>query len=53
MFIELQDEISKFYKHSKLHDELIGLRNGVEVGFMVLNASMRNKKSVGCFYLKN
>jgi L-aspartate oxidase len=53
MFIELQDEISKFYKNAKLHDELIGLRNGVEVGFMVLNASMRNKKSVGCFFLKD
>jgi L-aspartate oxidase len=52
MFLELQDEITKFYKHAKLHDELIGLRNGVEVGFMVLNASMRNKQSVGCFYLK-
>lgn len=52
MFMELQDEISKFYKHAQLHDELIGLRNGVEVGFMVLNASMRNKQSVGCFYLK-
>lgn len=52
MFIELQDEISKFYKNAQLHDELIGLRNGVEVAFMVLNASMRNKKSVGCFYLK-
>lgn len=53
MFIELQDEISKFYKNAQLHDELIGLRNGVEVGFMVQNASMRNKKSVGCFYLKD
>lgn len=52
MFIELQDEISKFYKHAQLHDELIGLRNGVEVAFMVLNASLRNKQSVGCFYLK-
>lgn len=52
MFIELQDEISKFYKNAQLHDELIGLRNGVEVAFMVLNASMRNKQSVGCFYLK-
>ncbi len=52
MFIELQDEISKFYKNAQLHDELIGLRNGVEVSFMVLNASMRNKQSVGCFYLK-
>jgi len=53
MFIELQDEISKFYKNAQLHDELIGLRNGVEVAFMVLNASLRNKKSVGCFYLKD
>ena len=53
MFIELQDEISKFYKHGQLNDELIGLRNGVEVSFMVLNASLRNKQSVGCFYLKD
>ncbi|HXH30022.1 MAG TPA: FAD-dependent oxidoreductase [Bacteriovoracaceae bacterium] len=53
MFLELQDEISRFYKHAKLHDELIGLRNGVEVAFMVVNASMRNKQSVGCFYLKD
>jgi L-aspartate oxidase len=53
MFMELQDEISKFYKNAQLHDELIGLRNGVEVAFMVLNASLRNQKSVGCFYLKD
>jgi L-aspartate oxidase len=53
MFIELQDEITKFYRHAQLNDELIGLRNGVEVAFMVLNASLRNKQSVGCFYLKN
>jgi L-aspartate oxidase len=53
MFLELQDEVSRFYKNAKLHDELIGLRNGVEVAFMVLNASSRNKTSVGCFHLKN
>jgi L-aspartate oxidase len=53
MFIELHDEIFKFYKHAQLHDELIGLRNGAEVAFMVLNASLRNKQSVGCFYLKD
>lgn len=50
MFRELSDEIEKFYKNAKLHDELIGLRNGVEVAFMVLNASTRNKESQGCFY---
>ncbi|HXH75566.1 MAG TPA: FAD-dependent oxidoreductase [Bacteriovoracaceae bacterium] len=53
MFLELQDEVSRFYKNAKLNDELIGLRNGVEVSFMVLNASSRNKQSVGCFYLKD
>jgi L-aspartate oxidase len=53
MFMELQDEISKFYKNAQLHDELIGLRNGVEVGFMVLNASLRNTQSVGCFYRRD
>ena len=50
MFREMSDEIHKFYRHAVLHDELIGLRNGVEVANMVLTASVRNKKSVGCFY---
>ena len=53
MFSELYDEIQKFYKDSILNDELIGLRNAVEVGYMVLNASARNKESVGCFYRTN
>lgn len=53
MFRELSDEIHKFYRNAELHDELIGLRNGVEVAFMVLNASVQNKESVGCFYREN
>jgi len=53
MFRELHEEIQKFYKNSALRDELIGLRNAVEAGMMVLNASRRNKESVGCFYRKN
>lgn len=50
MFREMSDEIHKFYRHAKLHDDLIGLRNAVEVAYAVLNASVRNKKSAGCFY---
>jgi len=50
MFGEMTEEIHKFYKHAKLHDDLIGLRNAVEVGLMVLNSSVRNKKSAGCFF---
>ena len=50
MFREMSDEIHKFYRHATLHDDLIGLRNAIEVAHLVLNASARNKKSAGCFY---
>ena len=50
MFSELTEEVSKFYRHAKLSDDLIGLRNAVEVGFMVINSSLKNKESIGCFY---
>ncbi len=53
MFKELYDEIQRFYKDAALKDELIGLRNGVEVALQVLSASRRNKKSIGCFYRKD
>lgn len=53
MFKELYDEIQRFYKNARLHDELIGLRNGVEVASQVLGASRRNGQSVGCFYRKD
>jgi L-aspartate oxidase len=53
MFRELFDEIQRFYKNAQLQDELIGLRNGVEVASQVLSASMRNRQSVGCFYRKD
>ena len=53
MLSELYDEIQHFYKNAELRDSLIGLRNAVEVGYMVLNSSRRNKESIGCFYRKN
>jgi len=53
MFRELYEEIQKFYKDSILDDELIGLRNAVEVGAVVLQSSLRNKESIGCFYRQN
>lgn len=53
MFGELYDEIQKFYKDARLHDELIGLRNAVEVASQVLGASRRNQNSIGCFYRKD
>ncbi len=53
MFNELSDEINRFYKDARLVDSLIGLRNAVEVGHLVLVASRRNTQSVGCFYRKS
>ncbi len=53
MFRELSDEVNRFYKDAKLVDDLIGLRNAVEVGHQVTSASRRNSESVGCFFRKN
>jgi len=53
MFSELYNEIQHFYRNAELKDSLIGLRNAVEVGYMVLNSSRRNTESVGCFYRKS
>ena len=50
MLRELYDEIQTFYKNTSLNDNLIGLRNAVEIGFLVIKSSQRNKESVGCFY---
>lgn len=53
MFRELHDEINRFYRNAALVDDLIGLRNAVEVGQQVLGASRRNTQSIGCFYRKS
>jgi L-aspartate oxidase len=53
MFNELSYEINRFYKDATLVDSLIGLRNAVEVGQLVLTASRRNTQSIGCFYRKS
>ena len=53
MFKELYDEIQRFYRDAALKDDLIGLRNGVEVASQVLSASRRNTVSVGCFFRKD
>ncbi len=53
IFSELFFEINRFYRNVALHDDLIGLRNAVEVSHLVLLSSGRNKRSVGCFYRKD
>lgn len=47
---ELQQEVETFYAHSKLDDDLIGLRNGVQAALAILYAASQNRVSRGCHY---
>ena len=46
----LQNEIENFYSVTRLSDGLIGLRNAVEVAFIVAQAARHNRQSRGCHY---
>ncbi len=46
----LENEIERFYRVSKLTDDLIGLRNAVRAASIVTMAAWSNKKSMGCHY---
>ncbi len=46
----LENEIERFYRVTRLTDELIGLRNAVRSAFIVTMAAWSNKRSMGCHY---
>jgi L-aspartate oxidase len=46
----LSEVIEKLYRHAKLTDELIGLRNGVQVALLVARAAWHNRTKRGCHY---
>ena len=46
----MQNEIENFYSVTRLSDGLIGLRNAVEVAFIVAQAARHNRQSRGCHY---
>ena len=48
---ELQIEIEDFYARTRLSDDIVGLRNGVQTALAVLYAAMENHRSCGCHYL--
>ncbi|HOE97123.1 MAG TPA: L-aspartate oxidase [Candidatus Sumerlaeota bacterium] len=48
---ELQQEVEEFYARTRIDDDLIGLRNGVQAALAVLYAAMQNHVSRGCHYL--
>lgn len=47
---QLETEIERFYRVSRVTDELIGLRNAVRSAVIVASAAWQNKKSLGCHY---
>jgi len=46
---ELSRGIDRFYRHAALSDELIGLRHASLVARLVVEASLRNRRSLGCY----
>jgi L-aspartate oxidase len=46
---ELSRGIDVFYRKAQLSDELIGLRNATLVSNLILEACLRNSKSLGCY----
>lgn len=46
----LETEIERFYRKSKVTDELLGLRNAVRSAVIVAQAAWENKTSIGAHY---
>jgi len=46
----LEHRIDQFYRETKLTDQLIGLRNAIDVALLITTAALRNTASVGAHY---
>ena len=46
----LEHRIEQFYRETKLSDDIVGLRNAIQVALMVTEAARRNPESRGCHY---
>ena len=46
----LENEIERFYRVTKLNDNIIGLRNAIRTAIIVTSAAWSNKRSMGCHY---
>jgi len=46
----LENEIERFYRVTRVTDSLIGLRNAARTAIIVTSAAWENKKSMGCHY---
>jgi len=48
----LAHRIEQFYRQTRLDENIIGLRNGVEVAQLVVKAALLNPVSRGCHFRK-
>lgn len=48
----LEHRIDRFYRRTKLTDNLIGLRNAIQVALIVIRSALRNRVSRGCHFRK-
>lgn len=46
----LNNQVESFYRHSRVTDELIGLRNMVLSALLITRAAHANRSSIGCHY---
>jgi len=46
----LENEIERFYRVTRISDGLVGLRNAVRAAIIVTSAAWANKRSMGCHY---
>jgi L-aspartate oxidase len=46
----LEHRVEQFYRETKLSDDIVGLRNAIQVALMVTDAARRNPESRGCHY---
>jgi L-aspartate oxidase len=46
----LEHRIEQFYRETKLTDQLIGLRNAIEVALIITTAALRNTRNIGAHY---
>jgi L-aspartate oxidase len=46
----LEREIEKFYRATRLTDGLVGLRHAVQTALIVARAAWENKESRGCHF---
>jgi L-aspartate oxidase len=49
----LQHRVERFYRQTKLTDTLIGLRNAIQMGILIIRSALRNPISRGCHFRKS